>query len=301
MVINKLIASLQRKKTRRETVKAILSRKQFNNDVVNIHRLDTKNIGDYYCAPHHYFEQLKSKHLDIFDYKSQDKNVTDNFTEQISDNALIIGGGGLLNRGGFRLQMKLFEKLAGESSKKTVLWGVGHNAKSVKYYGNISNYNIDISKFGLAGTRDLSMPGEYVPCVSCLHPVFDKAFTETEELGLIFHKDTVKKKEVTNAFSEFPTTSNTTNLEELISFIGKCNTIVTDSYHAMYWSMLLGKKVAVVPNSSKFYDFKHKPIFTTFNDCLQDVKKTHTYSGVLEECREINLKFSGKVFDYLEL
>ena len=300
MVINKLIASLERKKTRRKTVKAILSREQYNNDVVNIHRLDTKNIGDFYCAPHHYFEKLKGKHLDIFDYKSQDKSVTNNFTQQISDNALIIGGGGLLNRGGFKLQMKLFEKLA-SGSKKTVLWGVGHNAKSSKYYGNISKYNVDVTKFGLAGTRDVSMPGDYVPCVSCLHTVFDKPFTETEDVGIIFHKDTVKKEQITNAFKELPTTSNTTNLEELISFIGKCNAIITDSYHAMYWTMLLGKKVAVVPNSSKFYDFKYKPVFTNFEDCLQDIKKAHTYSGVLEECREINTAFAKKAFDYLNI
>lgn len=300
MVINKLIASLQRKKTRRKTVKAILSREQHNNDVVNIHRVDTKNIGDYYCAPHHYFDTLKGKHLDIFDNKSQDKSVTENFTKQISDNSLIIGGGGLLNRGGFKLQMKLFEKLA-SGSKKTVLWGVGHNAKSAKHYGNITSYNIDVNAFGLAGTRDITMPGEYVPCVSCLHEVFDKQYSETQEVGIIFHKDTVKKEHITSTFSELPTTSNTTNLEELISFIGKSNAIITDSYHAMYWTMLLGKKVAVVPNSSKFYDFKYKPIFTTFDTCLEDIKKGHTYSGVKEECRTINTNFYEKVANYLNL
>ncbi len=300
MILKKLNASFQRKKSRRETTKSILSSKQLNIDVVNIHRIDTKNIGDYYCAPHHYFEAFKNKQLDIFDNKSSDKAVKKNFIETICNNALIIGGGGLLNRNGFKLQMKLFEKLS-EGNKKTVLWGVGHNERSPKTYGKVTNYNIDIHKFGLIGTRDFTMPGDYVPCVSCLHPIFNKPFSETEEVGVIFHKDTLKKPQITNKFRDIPSTSNTTNLEELISFIGSCNTIITDSYHAMYWSMLLEKKVAVIPNSSKFFDFKYQPIFTNFDDCLIHIKKDHNYSGVLEECRELNHLFFEKTANYLNL
>jgi len=299
-MINKLIASYNRKKTRRETVKNILSQEQRNESVVNIHRLDTKNIGDYFCAPHHYFPSLKGKSLDIFDNKSQDKAVTKNFTDTISANSLIIGGGGLLNRGGFKLQMKLFETLA-EGNKKTVLWGVGHNEKSPSMYGKVTDYNIDVTKFGLAGTRDLTMPGDYVPCVSCLHTVFDKPFTETQEIGLIFHKDTMRKPNILAMFKEYPSTSNTTNLEDLIDFIGKSKTIITDSYHAMYWTMLLGKKVVVVPNSSKFYDFNYKPVFSSFENAIADVTKATTYTGVLEESRDINHKFYEKTANYLNL
>ena len=101
--------------------------------------------------------------------------------------------------------------------------------------------------------------------------------------------------------SKNSSSSNTTNLEALVSFIGKSKTIVTDSYHAMYWSMLLGKKVVVIPNSSKFFDFKYPPLITTFNDFESDLKKAQSYNGILEECREINRKFAQKVFDYLNL
>ena len=78
-------------------------------------------------------------------------------------------------------------------------------------------------------------------------------------------------------------------------------TIVTDSYHAMYWSMLLGKKVVVVPNSSKFFDFKYHPVYSSFQDFESQLYKTQSYSGVLAECREVNLKFADKVFDYLNI
>ena len=89
--------------------------------------------------------------------------------------------------------------------------------------------------------------------------------------------------------------------DEIVSFIGKSSQIVTDSYHAMYWSMLLGKKVAVIPNSSKFYDFKYQPVITSFDSFESDLKKSTAYSGVLNEFRDINLKFADKVFDYLNL
>ncbi|HET8885325.1 MAG TPA: hypothetical protein VFM70_03130 [Salinimicrobium sp.] len=300
MPIKKIISSLQRSQRKRRVIKTILETPQKNESVVNIHRIDTRNIGDYYSAPHHYFEKIKNTSVDIFDYKKSDPVELKNFIEKISNNAVIVGGGGLLNRNAFYKQMQLFQDLTAKG-KKTVLWGVGHNDKNPQTYGKLKHYNIDVSKFGLVGTRDFSMPGEYVPCVSCMNSVFDRDYKITQETGIVFHKDTLKKPKILNRFKDFPSTSNTTNLEELINFIGSSENIITDSYHAMYWSMLLGKKVVVVPNSSKFYDFKYKPVISTFENSLEDLSKANVYSGVLEECREINKNFAQKVFNYLEI
>ena len=295
-----LINSLKRKWNRYDVTRKILNGNYFNESVVNIHRIDTKNIGDYYCAPHHYFEPLKGKYLDIFDYKNENEKIRSNYIEDVCNKSIIVGGGGLLNRGGFEMQMKLFEKIS-EKGKKIVLWGVGHNEKSKKNYGKVSKYNIDINKFGLVGTRDYSMPGEFVPCVSCLHPIFDQKFDTKNEVGIVFHKDTLKKENITKKYQNFATSSNTSNLEDLIEFIGESENIITDSYHTMYWAMLMEKKVITIPNSSKFFDFKHQPIISNFDDALNHLNKGETFSGILEECREINLKFSEKVFNYLNL
>ena len=295
-----IFKSIERNWNKRNVVQAILNAEQQNNDVVTIHRIDKKNIGDYFCAPHHYFEVLKGKSLDIFDYKSEDKAVRTHFINEISNRSLIIGGGGLLNRSGFDKQMQLFEKLT-QKGKKIVLWGVGHNEKSPKTYGNVSKYNIDIHKFGLVGTRDFNMPGDYVPCVSCLHPIFDQQYNVTNEVGIVFHKDTLKKEHITKKYQNFATSSNTTNLEELIQFIGSAENIITDSYHTMYWAMLMGKKVIAIPNSSKFYDFKHQPIISTFDEALQHLNQGTSYDGLLEECRTLNHKFAEKAFNYLNL
>lgn len=269
-----------------------------DNGVINVHGIDLRNAGDFYCGPHHYFDQLKGKELDISGYKDSDQAVLDHYHDLIVNNSLIIGGGGLLNRPSFEKPIKMFEHLA-EKGKKTVLWGLGHNEKDRSTFGKVTSYNVDTSKFGLVGVRDYDMGEEWVPCVSCLNPIMDTKLTVENEVGLIYHKKTLKNKRILNNLKDYPSTSNTTSIEEIITFIAKSDTIVTDSYHAMYWSMLLGKKVVALPNSSKFYSFKYKPTFSTFENFKNDIKKAQSQSGILEECREINLKFAEKAFDYL--
>lgn len=292
--------SFSRSRRKKQAVLSVLNAPQFNKDVINIHRIDVNNVGDFYCAPHLYFDELKNKQLDIYDYKDSDKNVVNRWINKISENALIIGGGGLLNRSSFEKQMLLFQEL-NTKGKKTVIWGAGHNDKNKKNFGNISKYNVDTKRFGLVGVRDYSMKEQWVPCVSCMHSIFDNTTNETQELGIVYHKKTAKNKRLLKKYNGIPHTSNTTNLEDMISFIGASSTIVTDSYHAMYWAMLLGKKVVVVPNSSKFFDFKYQPVISTFENFVDDVNKAQAYSGLLEECREQNRKFATRVIDYLNL
>lgn len=294
------LSSFNRSQQKKKVIKSILSADQQNNDVINVHRIDVGNIGDFYCAPHLYFDELKDKKLDIFDFKSPDASITNNWIEKVSNNALVIGGGGLLNRGSFEKQMRLFEQLSSKG-KKTMLWGVGHNSKNKNQFGAISSYNIDTKKFGLVGVRDYNMNDVWVPCVSCMHSIFDNSFEESQDIGIIYHKKTVKNKQLLKKLQNYPSTSNTTNLEDMISFIGKSKTIVTDSYHAMYWSILLEKKVVAIPNSSKFFDFKYQPVISSFENFENDLHKVQSYSGVLEECREVNIKFAEKAFNYLNV
>ena len=288
MAISSIFSSLQKTISSKIVLNTIARNSQENNGVVNIHRIDEKNIGDYYCAPHHYFDQLKES-LDIFDYKSLNPAIKQNFIDSISQNSLVIGGGGLLNRGSFDKQMHLFEKLS-QKNKKMVLWGLGHNEKNPKAFGKVTKYNIDTQKFGLVGVRDYDMKEEWVPCASCLHPILDTKSEVINEIGLIFHKKTLNNPKVLGKFKNYPSTSNTTSLEDIISFIAKTDTVVTDSYHAMYWSMLMNKKVVVFPNSSKFFTFKYQPVFSSIDTFKLDCKKAQNYSGILEECRDINLK-----------
>lgn len=295
--VKNLLTSPARSIRKREVKNGIINNTQLNQKIANIYRIDTANAGDYYSAPHHYFKELGNIQVDIFDFKN---SADTKIEEQISNNALLIGGGGLLNRKSFRMQMETFEALT-LRGKKTVLWGVGHNSKYKKDFSKLNSYNIDTDKFGLVGTRDYSLSKEWVPCVSCLNPVFNKPYTTTREVGIILHKKTPNNSRNAIEFNDYPLITNSQSLEQFVKFIGTSEHIITNSYHAMYWGILLEKKVLVIPNSSKFFDFKYDPIFTTYEDCIQDLKKARSYSGVLEECRERNLDFAGKVFNYLNL
>jgi len=299
-MLKSLLKSLKRKQSRRESLKRIREGNQFEKGVVNLHRLNPQNVGDFYCAPHHYFESLKNSEIDIFGYRETDTEKLNHFVDSINNNSLIVGGGGLLNRDSFEKQMKLFESLANKG-KKVVLWGAGHNSKNSNNFKKLSKYNLDISQFGLAGTRDFSAPGEYIPCVSCMHPIFNENFDVTNELGIVFHSKSLKKESLIKKFSNIPSSANNTDLRKMISFIGSCENIITNSYHAMYWGMLLGKKVSVIPNSSKFFDFKYQPNFTTFENCLQEFKNANCYKGVKDESIALNKNFYSKVAEYLQL
>ena len=268
-----------------------------NNDVINIHRYDPGNAGDFYCAPHHYYAPLKGKVLDIFQYQSKHDHLRQEWVDLVVERSLIIGGGGLLNLAAFHKQMRLFESL-GERGKKTVVWGAGHNALNTK---KVSRYNVDPNHFGLFGTRDVSMDNEWVPCVSCKHEIFDRQESPEHEFGILLHKKNLGRPGVLEKVKHYPHITNQDKFEDIVAFIKSCDTVVTDSYHGMYWSILLGKKVVSIPTTSKFYDFKYKTPIATMDNFQEKFNQTTSYSGVLEECREINDKFAEKVFDYLKL
>ncbi|MCT8341051.1 polysaccharide pyruvyl transferase family protein [Flavobacteriaceae bacterium TK19130] len=278
----------------------VLATPQKNDGVRNVHVVNPNNVGDYYCGPHHYFSELKGKELNISDYRVTSKVTRDQWAAEVSNNALIIGGGGLFNLRHFAKQLELFEALA-EKGKKIVVWGAGHNETDRSQWQSVSSYNVDVSKFGLVGTRDYSMNNEYVPCVSCMHEIFDKSFTAEQEVGIIFNHNSIKNQELVKKLSKYPVTSNTSSLDEMVEMIGKSETIVSNSYHAIFWAILLGRKTIAIPTTSKFFDFKYQPIVATFETFEEKLSEAIAFDGVLEESRMLNRDYHEKVVNYLNL
>ena len=295
MILNNLIpVSVRRFFRKIQVADKVLSEKHFNDGCVNIYRIDKNNTGDFYCAPYHYFDELNAVPVEILDYKNEKDPDFIKWLDAVKYNSVIIGGGGLFNRKAFKMPLHIFEKL-GKKGKKTVIWGAGHNSPHKKDFKSGLPYNADLSGFGLVGLRDYSYKKNWVPCVSCMHPAFDASYDETREIGVILHRYHSRKKNLPAALQKFSRIDNSAGIDTLVRFIGNSHTIITDSYHAMYWAMLLEKKVLVIPNSSKFFDFKYNPVFTTFDKALDDLNKGQSYSGVLEECRSVNIDFRKKV------
>lgn len=296
-MIKKLRKSLRRKAFRRDAKKNTLQGPFNNEGVINLHVSKTENAGDYWCGPHHYYEDLNAQSLHIYDYYKDDPEVRQGFSDSLRNNSIIIGGGGLFNRNCFAFALDLCAHLA-EMGKKTVVWGTGHNSKKPNEFGNIKAYNIDPSIFGLVGMRDYGLTDNYLPCVSCKHTLFDKQYNISEEVGVVLHWES-DRQGIPFELKGLPYLTNKATIEQLVDFIGKHETLITDSYHVMYWSTMLERQVVTIPNSSKFYDFKYPPIITTFADCLTQVKNAKRYTGVLEESRELNDNFHRQTLEYL--
>ncbi|MGB1246569.1 MAG: hypothetical protein ACPG39_03160, partial [Flavobacteriaceae bacterium] len=65
--------------------------------------------------------------------------------------------------------------------------------------------------------------------------------------------------------------------------------------------LLMERKVVVIPTTTKFLDFKYPVPVSDFNNFKSVLSKAVSYTGILEECRDINTAYAKKVFDYLEI
>lgn len=252
-----------------------------------INRSKTENIGDLMSSPKNYFDNYNNSiQLDIMFSSRRNLLYRLNYL-RILNNHLVIGGGGLFLRDSFIKPLNNLKKLQFVKSK--IIWGAGHNSKSSDV--NISKYKSEIKGFNLVGIRDYKaatkMKVNFTPCPSCLDPIFGKHHNPRHSIGIIEHEHI----KLNNTYN-FPSIINNSNFLEVIKFIKTYDKIITNSYHGMYWSLLEGKKVVIIPNSSKFHDFIYTPTSrrsVSEIDFLKDFKKADF--NILEDCIEQNLKF----------
>jgi hypothetical protein len=238
--------------------------------LLNAHLTNSGNVGDEFCSPWHYFDQI---------------SVRQSMTDPVEEDHVIYGGGAIA---------------AGviantPRNKKVVLWGVGATQRRRFDKPIHPNYPDNVL---LAGIRDYHLENapknyEWVPCVSCLHPIFDVKFDVTKEVAYFGHAKLHPLSEINNNHMSF---------EDVISNIATAEIVVTTSYHGAYWATLLGKKVICDPFGSKFYGLKHKPRFMKLDNLTRFnifQIENHPYPDALEECRQINRDFYKKVLQLL--
>lgn len=278
-----------------------------DNRITCIHRSNTKNIGDLNSTPYLYFPELRNRAvLDIRGYLAFDGVSPDDvklwLAEVYQSSGLIVGGGGLFNLGFFGpcLESILNYK---RKSAKTVVWGAGHNNNRLESWNAFKiEPDARLQEFDLVGIRDFGVGYEWVPCVSCLSPLFDRSFGVTRELGIFAQDDLLSSPMSQVTFGpDISVQSNLSSFEEAIQFLGSCETVMTDSYHGAYWATLLGRRVIAFPSSEKFYGYKHPVALCHPQDWRRHLKLATSYSEALEECRDANRRFSQRVFDHLGL
>jgi hypothetical protein len=95
--------------------------------------------------------------------------------------------------------------------------------------------------------------------------------------------------------SHIPTLDNAApTLEEVIKFIGSGSTVVSNSYHGVFWSLLLGKRVLCLPFSKKFLHYRISPGYSSPKDWVENLSKAKGSDEMLSICREAGRKFQVK-------
>lgn len=176
-----------------------------------------------------------------------------------------------------------------------ILWGVGFNSRDTNEDLSLKDYPGYLKNYHLVGVRDWNVGYRWVPCASCMHPAFDKQYEIINKVVWFEHK----KRLIDNKFFDAipnPRMVNTgQNLEQIIEFLGTAETVITNSYHGVYWATLLGKKVVCVPWGSKFNMFKHPPTMATMKNWQDMIEEAVAYPDALTECRTANISFYEEV------
>lgn len=309
---------------KKEIKKALLSIPGFNNlyfkrfetqikeaKYIFMHSI-TLNIGDLKCCPLEFFDDFKGQSAEINNHDIYD--YLEAFSDQklarlLEGKIVIYGGGGLISFEKHDVHNNVLKALNmfAQNGGKVAIWGAGHNRISnFKEWveDNAPNFYPDFfENFALVGTRDLDTAYEWVPCVSCMHKAFDNDVPATHEYVVFLHG--AESDALREYFQDIPSLDNIQkenkdnadeNFIETIKFLSSGETVITNSYHGLYWATLLGKKVIAIPNSSKFLSFKYPyRLCTDFKNWRKDTQDIPSYSSALEECRAINENFFEQV------
>ena len=274
--------------------------------MTNVFRVDRKNVGDWWSPPFRYFPFTSQNQVDIKD------------VDQLPNRkGLIVFGGGGLGQPGFKPYV---EKLARPDRQyKLIAWGVGADTYTDRSTKMIEGQNMDtltsyLADFDEVGTRIHSESNygcdqrfRWVPFASCMSPLFStyRSRPPQESIGVYEHLRVpvtphLQKGSRLKAlyFGPYPVSSNRGNkLSEKLEFISRFETIITNSYHGVYWATLLGRKVVCVAFKNGLFSFKHLPSYLGENGLLEAVDLARVYPTALEECRKANIDFYTYLVD----
>ena len=254
--------------------------------IVNPHRIETENFGDIASSPLKFFDFKETSTMEV--------EITNMKEEDLLDNHIIVGGGGLLdNMYFFSNIVKLCELKQSGKIKSLTFWGVGTNAHfdekdCMSLYNNSKSEKI-ISVADLKGIRDRSTTYEYVPCVTCMDPSFDKYAGNQPKHKEIYYEHHHRKLPIFEDFHEYeiPIMRNDQpkTIREAVDFLSSGETVFTNTFHGAYWALLLGRKVVC------------KPFSTKFDSLDTSVERQSPSLDYLDECRQKNIKFYERTIE----
>lgn len=229
--------------------------------LVFVNRIDKKNQGDLVCS---LYSNLPQTLLDSLSEKFELVHVDIKKKHKIKkDDKIIVGGGGLIN-----LPFAPFWDQVIDNKNDYIVIGAGENfgaSKSTGHYVSPSQEEVDlltrvIRNAKYCALRDINPDVEYSPCPSMQYLNFSTdIFCRKEELGkklLLCHHQVITPETLSDSDLNILDNSNI-HWSDMIAGIADSEYVFTSSYHAFIWSVLLGKKVYVLPFTTKFIKSKY--------------------------------------------
>lgn len=237
------------------------------------HLRNTENVGDRWCSP--------------FDHLPFEDAVAMDLDEPTPPcDAVIFGGGKIF--GSLASKLTTNDKMA----RHRIAWGVSTVQSSILSL----RYAKSRRAMTMVGSRDYGDARyDYAPCVTCMSPLFDRSHASQHELVFYLHKTKSSEPDLSIP-SGTPVLDNFCgSMEEAVSFLGSGAVVVSNSYHGVYWALLLGKKVLCLPFSKKFSHYRFSPGYSTPNRWRQELYKAVARPEMLAVCREASRAFENKV------
>lgn len=237
----------------------------------NFFHCKANNVGDRMCGPGQY----------LWPELNQDFPL--GFPAESVTRA-IVGGGQIFSE----LRASVEHILEFNPKAKVIAWGVG-----LPPAGRRDQLVREITQsFAAIGTRNYDYKDQFtfVPCASCLSPLFDQVIPPRHEIVAYLHR---RKGEPVEISANVPTMTNALRPpKEVIDFIASGEIVVTSSYHGVYWAQLLGRRVICIPYNNKFETFQHRPTMAEFDDWEGKLSLASRAPPMLEEYRKLNYAFA---------
>lgn len=182
------------------------------------------------------------------------------------------------------------------AAEHRIAWGVS----TVQRWPVSLKYWRAFRRMDLIGSRDFTdRRFTFAPCVTCLAPEFDQSYGETNDVVVYAHawKSEAAGLKVPDHVPVL--TNRGGSFAEAIAFLGSARTVVSNSYHGVYWALLLGKRVLCLPFSNKFQSYRLSPGYASASDWQSQLHKAETRREMLPLCREATDLFHGRVLQLI--
>lgn len=247
-----------------------------------INRIDETNCGDMFCTPLlYYYDFFKQYRICRHDIRYIDYDAI------APEDVVILGGGGLLNYSE-ALNRNINRVL--DTGACVIAWAPGFNTHTE--YSSRLRTEINFSRFAIVSVRDFQNSAglPYLPDVTCKIEALRKEYTIKRTIGIARHKDYPISQ-----FS-YDEITNREPMEKIVEFIGESEVILSNSFHMIYWAMLMGKKtICIEPFSNKFFAYQHKPAYYTAEKSLDECIQQAPVHDVLEDYIQRNEVFFQRV------